>query len=582
MKDKHQSKSNTRILYRLLPGILTLTWALYESFRLRWLSDDAFISFRYAWNLVRGYGLVFNQGEYVEGFTNFLWTILISLGLSVDFPAESFSMVLSIGSLATLLILLLAGAIPWRRYRINLSNHASETEAPVNPETTTLLFYTLLILGGIHHMHVFATSGLETMSFTLSISLGTYFLWIAQKRKPGRALLFLTLACLLRPDGLIVLIIAYAYLATVALRSIVTDKQSHNSAQGILETNSSAGFSGGPGQYQSLVTAIRPILATGLFLLLYQSWRLYYYDSFFPNTFYAKSAYDPYPGQGLFYLILFYKSYWYLPLLLAVSIALQARHSRSSSWWMLLLVVIAWHLYVIWVGGDFMFARFLIPILPAQCALIAWALAGWIDRFNRGQNPPENSEKALSLERTGKHGTYLGLVLPILLLLLPAFRLDPYKILRQQNLIPEIQGVVEERYYYPRQEMEKLGRLARSYRPLVQSTGLRLAFHGGAAFLIYNLDPDYALEASTGLTDRTLARTILKDRGRIGHEKEATLEYMRERNVHIYMWPPEYHRLEQTIRFEGFWQDWQIVYHEDTVIQSLLAHPSVSQPYSNP
>jgi hypothetical protein len=100
--------------------------------------------------------------------------------------------------------------------------------------------------------------------------------------------------------------------------------------------------------------------------------------------------------------------------------------------------------------------------------------------------------------------------------------------------------------------------------------------------LIYNLDPDYALEASTGLTDRTLARKILKDRGRIGHEKEATLEYMRERNVHIYMWPPEYHRLEQTIRFEGFWQDWQIVYHEDTVIQSLLAHPSVSQPYSNP
>src|SRR5690606_35986274 len=41
-----------------------------------WLSDDAFISFRYAQNLVDGHGLVYNQGERVEGYTNFLWTLL--------------------------------------------------------------------------------------------------------------------------------------------------------------------------------------------------------------------------------------------------------------------------------------------------------------------------------------------------------------------------------------------------------------------------------------------------------------------------------------------------------------------------
>jgi hypothetical protein len=43
------------------------------------LSDDAFISFRYARNLTEGHGLVFNAGEPpVEGYTNFLWTLLLA------------------------------------------------------------------------------------------------------------------------------------------------------------------------------------------------------------------------------------------------------------------------------------------------------------------------------------------------------------------------------------------------------------------------------------------------------------------------------------------------------------------------
>jgi hypothetical protein len=41
--------------------------------------DDAFISFRYAENLVEGRGLVFNPGERVEGFSNPLWTLLLTL-----------------------------------------------------------------------------------------------------------------------------------------------------------------------------------------------------------------------------------------------------------------------------------------------------------------------------------------------------------------------------------------------------------------------------------------------------------------------------------------------------------------------
>lgn len=43
-------------------------------------SDDAFISYRYAANLLAGNGLVFNAGEPVEGYSNFLYTLLIVPG----------------------------------------------------------------------------------------------------------------------------------------------------------------------------------------------------------------------------------------------------------------------------------------------------------------------------------------------------------------------------------------------------------------------------------------------------------------------------------------------------------------------
>ena len=41
--------------------------------------DDAYISLRYAWNLVDGNGLVWNPGEYVEGFSNPVFTLLCAL-----------------------------------------------------------------------------------------------------------------------------------------------------------------------------------------------------------------------------------------------------------------------------------------------------------------------------------------------------------------------------------------------------------------------------------------------------------------------------------------------------------------------
>jgi arabinofuranosyltransferase len=42
------------------------------------ISDDAFISFRYAERMLNGHGLTFNDGEKVEGFSSPLWIFAIS------------------------------------------------------------------------------------------------------------------------------------------------------------------------------------------------------------------------------------------------------------------------------------------------------------------------------------------------------------------------------------------------------------------------------------------------------------------------------------------------------------------------
>ena len=53
------------------------------------LFDDAMISMRYARNLAEGHGLVFNAGEYVQGFSNPLMTLLMAALIGALGPIAS-------------------------------------------------------------------------------------------------------------------------------------------------------------------------------------------------------------------------------------------------------------------------------------------------------------------------------------------------------------------------------------------------------------------------------------------------------------------------------------------------------------
>ncbi len=79
-------RSLGRVDQRLLTGVLTVS-AMLLAWVVRWTQDDAFISLRYARNLADGHGLVYNPGEHIEGYSNFLWTVLLSLPLRLGWDA---------------------------------------------------------------------------------------------------------------------------------------------------------------------------------------------------------------------------------------------------------------------------------------------------------------------------------------------------------------------------------------------------------------------------------------------------------------------------------------------------------------
>ena len=112
-----------RLAERMLPFLLLLAGVaafLGETWRELPQIDDAYISYRYARNLVEGHGLVFNPGERVEGFTNLLWTLLVALGLalgsSAEFAGRSLGLLSGIGTLVATYVYARDGLAPSRAW----------------------------------------------------------------------------------------------------------------------------------------------------------------------------------------------------------------------------------------------------------------------------------------------------------------------------------------------------------------------------------------------------------------------------------------------------------------------------------
>ena len=144
-------------LDRLIEGRETLAEVLFLALSagLAWLvrftQDDAFITFRFSRNLARGEGLVFNPGEQVEGYTNFLYAVVHALPERLGWNTPLFSQVYGIA------LFLVTLALAMRTARALFSSRGFG-------------FLVGLTLTANMTFLAYATAGMETMQQTLCLT----------------------------------------------------------------------------------------------------------------------------------------------------------------------------------------------------------------------------------------------------------------------------------------------------------------------------------------------------------------------------------------------------------------------------
>lgn len=235
-------------LDRGIPAVGALA-VVVHAWWLACVSEDAFISFRFARHLADGLGLVWNPGESpVEGYTNFLWVLLSALGIRLG---------LDPGGFAQLLGVMAGAAVPVYVYRFG-----RRLLGLTPPQAAVPL--ALLAAAGPHA--AWSSGGLETSLFSLLTTACLYHaLAFAKDGRPGDSwacALAGVLACLTRPEGALVVATAGAALAP----SFATR----------------AGRSR-PGMALPVGVALAALGG-------YFTWRWLYFGYPLPNTYYAKTG----------------------------------------------------------------------------------------------------------------------------------------------------------------------------------------------------------------------------------------------------------------------------------------------------
>ncbi len=332
--DKHAGV----ILAAICIGAAALAWVN------RFIQDDAFISLRYARNLVDGHGLVWNApplGERVEGYTNFLWTLILSAPLKLGIDPFLFVSLLGAAMMPVTIVL---------TYRLALAMYGSK---PVG-------LAACLLLATNYTFSCYATGGLEThlQALLCTAALMESARMFASHGGPTRLrLVTLSLVCglavLTRLDS--VLIVGPA--AALAAYALARDAR----------------------RTRSLLWLVLPGAAVvGAWL----AWKVAYYGELLPNTFYAKAASRSLPLRGVFYIASFLISYFLAPFAAAAVFfgRRMARQNGIPKTALALGVPALWCLYLVKVGGDFMEFRFMVPVMPLMMVLVAWVIVGVVNR----------------------------------------------------------------------------------------------------------------------------------------------------------------------------------------------------------
>ncbi len=488
-------------LIAALLAVAAIAWCGWQTYTLFWTCDDAFISLRYAENLVAGEGLVFNAGERVEGYSNFSWTMLLAAAKAcgIDDLAKFSSWLGLAFWLGTLGLL-------WRASALRACA-AGVIAVPI----------ALIGLAMHHHGSSLAPAGLETAMFTCLLT----WLWLGTASKPRglRAGMLLGLVGVLlamtRPDGALPCAIAGAVLLLDAWRV----DGSRTDFRGLI------GF----------------VAAFALLFVPWFVWKWGYYGYPFPNTFYAKSGDKPYLGQGWLYVQTYFTTYWILIVgaLGLVVWTLFGQGRRRVAWrgeglvqqpavspWQgrrpvaLAAVMVASYLaFVVWVGGDFMFARFALPVTPLLFFGIEVLVVALLRRF------------AVAAP--------MQIVAGVLVAAATWFATMP-EALNHYQADKNSYGFSDNRAIsvklFQGEPMTVVSaRVGRLVGELTKGLDFKVAIHGSHANLAYYGAFPVVIETAAGLTDEHIAHLEVTERAMVGHERHFDMfaGYLESRGVDI-------------------------------------------------
>lgn len=306
-------------------GYLLLAMALLSHFLLVYhfdfTQDDALITFRYAANYLDGQGLVYNIGERVEGYTNFLWTILMILGGRLGLDFIKFSQVLGVAcGLGTIFILFFMAQLVLP----DLSRARRMIMAGI----------CCFVLGSVYSFAYWTIAGLETAAFSFTVLSALYF----YLRRSVLTIPALVLATLLRPEGGLVFFFILLY-EIISNRTLT--------------------------RYAVLI-----FITYAVFLLPHASFKLTYYGSLLPNPFYAKTSFNILQVvHGLEYTGQFFWHYLAAGLFIVPVLIFFRRMSLPLRTVVLFLLV--YTLYITLIGGDVLKVhRFFVPLFPLYALVV--------------------------------------------------------------------------------------------------------------------------------------------------------------------------------------------------------------------
>ena len=326
-------------------GIIFIYYCLAFNF----VQDDSYITFRYVKNFTEGNGLVFNIGEKVEGYTCFLWVILLSFIKLIGVNFISASQTLGIiFSLLTLFVV----------YRISHDIFPKQEEPYYN---FTFNFIAVLLILSNGAFSYWSVSGMETGLFSFLTTLGIYMYLrenkLHENKLPLSAFVFL-LASLTRPEGNLI------FAVTVLHKIISTLKSKKN-----INPETNIPVSSHKLLNRNNILWLMIYIIPGLVFML---WRYSYYGYWLPNTFYAKTGTTlEYFSTGLDYFLEFAKVYGIYGVLIIFTLLNLYSRDYFYEYLYLILLFFIFSIYVILIGGDVLRpGRFFVPLMPVFYILV--------------------------------------------------------------------------------------------------------------------------------------------------------------------------------------------------------------------